>query len=308
MILSYWSLYWNQILLLRCAERGVRLKRGVNKKTGKDVLSQVAIVKTRDLKIRYLENYLDPSYYYNRVPDPHNILLKYCRKTEQKFDIISSVPIDPMHTIFQCALNWLIGETWIKGKTCKKGKFSKTHMASIESKLKKVKGCLPYAIEANIGFKEFEKFKVTWSSAERRAFLIYVAIVVLNDPLMDPEAYKILLSLQHAIMLIAGNKHMSRIPPAHLRKAQQHLTFVVERCQRLYGPDFPRYTFHCLLHIVPDLEANNCRLDYCSMFRYENSMKFFIHVLDRRGGHRVHAQIRNSLLRKKHSSVVLPPL
>jgi hypothetical protein len=37
-------------------------------------------------------------------------------------------------------------------------------------------------------------------------------------------------------------------------------------------------------------------------------MRFFAHVLDRRGGHRMHAQVRNALLRKVQSSIVLPPM
>ncbi|XP_047124387.1 uncharacterized protein LOC124807050 [Hydra vulgaris] len=125
---------------------------------------------------------------------------------------------------------------------------------------------------------------------------------------MKAEAYKILLAFQHAVMLLVGSGHNSKVPKEHLRKARENLLYLVEKCQKLYGADFPRYTFHCLLHIVDDLIANNCRLEYCCMFRYENSMKFFIHVLDGRGGHRVHAQIRNSLMRKKISNIVLPPI
>jgi hypothetical protein len=171
-----------------------------------------------------------------------------------------------------------------------------------------VKGCLPYAIQAAaVGTKPFEKFATIWSCTEKRVFILYVAIIIMRDPLMDVGAYKILLSLQHALLLLVGQRHLSAVPEEFLRKAEENLLYVVEKCQELYGQDFPRYTFHCLLHMVQDLRANNCRLDYCSMFKYENSMRFFVHVLSKRSGARVHAQIRNSLIRKKLSNVVLPP-
>jgi hypothetical protein len=182
-------------------------------------------------------------------------------------------------------------------------------MTSIEVKLKAVQGCLPYAIEAvGIGTKPFEKFNVSWSCSEKRIFLLYVAIVIFDDGFMDSDAYKIILAFQHAIMLIVGNRNCSEVPKEHLRKAKQFLIYVVEKCQKKYGSDFPRYTFHCLLHVVDDLVANKCRLDHCSMFKYENSLKFFSHVLEKRGGHRVHSQIRNSLMRRRQSTIVLPPL
>jgi hypothetical protein len=125
---------------------------------------------------------------------------------------------------------------------------------------------------------------------------------------MDEGAYQILLSLQHAVMLLVGSRHCSEVPADYRRKAKEHLLFAVEKCQEKYGPDFPRYTFHCLLHIVDDLAVNKCRLDYCSMFRYENGMRFFANVLNSGGGSRVQAQIRNALLRKRQSQAVLPPL
>jgi hypothetical protein len=201
-----------------------------------------------------------------------------------------------------------VDAAWIKGKKVKHGKFPKPLMRSIEDKMKKVQGCLPYAIEAAVGTKPFEKFGTTWSCSDRRAFLLYVALVVLDDPMIDPDAYKILISLQHAVMLIVGSGHCNQVAAEYLRKARQNLLYVVEKCQKMYGPDFPRYSFHCLLHVVDDLIANKCRLDYCSMFRYENAMKFFAHVLEGRGGHRVHAQIRNALMRKGQSSILLPAM
>lgn len=213
-----------------------------------------------------------------------------------------------MHTVFHCALDWLVEGAWIKGKQIKGGKFSATLMKSLEAKLKTVKGCLPYAIQASVGTKPFAKFGSLWSCAEKRIFLLYVSIVIMKDPLMDVQAYKILLAFHHAIMLMVGSRHLSEIAPQHAQKAKENILYIVEKCQKLYGQDFPRYTFHCMLHIIPDMLKNQCRLDYCSMFRYENSMKFFIHVLDTRAGHRVQAQIRNSLLRNNYSSIVLPPM
>jgi hypothetical protein len=200
---------------------------------------------------------------------------------------------------------------WIKGKIFTpqhKGKFSVKLMASIERKMRRVKGCLPYAIQAALGSKAFEKFGITWSCTEKRLWLLYVAPVVLRDPLMEENAYKIILAFHHAIMLLVGSGHLHRVPEVHLRKAQENLLYVIEKCQRMYGADFPRYVFHCLIHIVDDLRANGCKLDYCSMFKYENSMRFFAHVLDRRGGHRMQAQVRNALLRKRNSNILLPPL
>jgi hypothetical protein len=213
-----------------------------------------------------------------------------------------------MHTVFHCAISWLVHATWIKGKKVKGGKFSAKLMASIEKNLSNIKGNLPYAIEASVGAKPFANFNVTWSTSEKRIFLLYVGIIVLNDDLMDADAYQILLSFQHAVMLLVGSRHCSEVPEDYRRKAKQHLLYVVEKCQEKYGADFPRYTFHCLLHIVDDLAYNKCKLDYCSMFRYENGMRFFANVLNSRGGSRVQAQIRNALIRKRQSQIVLPPL
>jgi hypothetical protein len=233
--------------------------------------------------------------------------LKYHAKTNGEFNIITSIPLDPMHTVFHCALDWLIKDVWIEGKQKKSKQFEPELMKSLEYKLKKVKGCLPYAIQvAALGTKPLEKFAVSWSCAEKRIFILYVAIVIMKDVLMDPEAYKILLSLHHALLLLVGSRHLSTVPEEYLEKAEKIIIYTIEKCQELYGSDFPRYTVHCLLHIVGDLRANKCRMDYCSMFKYENSLRFFVHVLQRRSGARVHAQIRNSLLRKKISSVVLP--
>jgi hypothetical protein len=270
--------------------------------------NHIAIIKTKDLNLRTQKNYLDKKMYFNVQPDRNNVLLKYALKSNGEFDIIHSVPLDSMHTVFHCALSWIIEGAWIKGTKVKGGKFSKKLMRSIEDKLKKVQGCFPSAIEASVGTKAFEKFNVTWSCSDKRIFLLYVAIVVLNDELMDEDAYGIILSFQHAIMLICGSRHCSQVPLEHLRKAKEHLLYVVEKCQEKYGLDFPRYAFHCILHIVDDLAANKCRLDYCSMFRYENGMKFFSNVLNSRGGQRVQAQIRNALMRKRQSQFVLPPM
>jgi hypothetical protein len=283
----------------------------VSNKTGRDLLGHVAIVNTRDLVLRTAENYLDSSTYFNVHPDPKNILLKYCRQTEGEFDIVFNVPLDPMHTVFHVALTWLVEKVWIEGKVKIPqhiGKFSPALMASIEAKLRDLKGCFPYAIQTELGTKPFAKFGTIWSCSMKRIALIYVLPVILNDPLMEPQAYQIFLSFSHAVMLLLGSGHLQTVPEVHLRKAQENLLFVIRKCQRLYGKDFPRYTFHCLIHIVEDLRVNRCRLDYCSMFKYENSMRFFAHVLDRRGGHRMHAQVRNALLRKTQSNIVLPPM
>lgn len=293
----------------RCCERGVCIeKTTLNKKTGRPNKGHVCIVKTRNLKLRTAANYLDNRCYGRVRPQRDNILHKYSKETNGAFHILHSVPIDPMHTVFHCAITWIFEGAWFSGKNIKGGKFPPKLMASLETKLQTVKGCLPYAIGASgVGTKRLEKFGTTWSCAEKRVFLLYVSIVIMRDSLMEPEAYKILLSLHHAIMLLSGSRHMSPVPEQHLRKAQQHLLYVVEKCQRLYGVDFPRYTVHAMLHLVDDLRHNQCRLDYSSMFKYENSMKFFVHVLDKRAGARVHAQIRNSLIRRKLSNVVLPP-
>jgi hypothetical protein len=318
----------------RCDEEGIKLSKDVDdettaaadpsaaaaannqkkkkpktkKKATKKNKGHIAILETRNFNLRTQDNYLNKKMYYNVHPDPNNILLKYALKSNGTFNIIHSIPLDSMHTVFHCAISWLIEGAWIKGTKVKGGKFSAKLMASTEEKLKKVQGCLPYAIEASVGSKPFAKFNVTWSCSEKRIFLLYVAIVVLNDPLMDEEAYEIILSLQHAVMLLCGSRHCSEVPPDHLRKAKEHILFVVEKCQEKYGPDFPRYTFHCLLHIVDDLAYNKCKLDYCSMFRYENAMRFFANVLNSRGGQRVQAQIRNALMRKRQSHVILPPV
>jgi hypothetical protein len=289
----------------------VRLVKGINKNTGGDLLGHIAIVETRNLVLRTSENYLDSSTYFNVQPNPRNILLKYCRQTEGEFNIIHGVPLDPMHTVFHVALTWLVDAVWIQGKISTKehkGKFSPKLMAFIESRLKRLKGCFPYAIQTELGSKPFAKFGSLWSCSMKRIWLIYVAPIILKHPLMEPQAYMILLSFSHAIMLLLGSGHLHTVSETHLRKAQENLLYVIEKSQKLYGKDFPRYVFHCLLHIVDDLRANRCRLDYCSMFKYENSMRFFAHVLDRRGGHRMHAQLRNALLRKRHSNIMLPPM
>jgi uncharacterized FlaG/YvyC family protein len=285
-----------------------QMKKKKKKAAAKKNSSHIAILKTRDLNLRTQDNYLNKKMYFNVHPDPNNVLLKYALKSNGTFNIIHSIPLDSMHTVFHRALSWIVEGAWIKGTKVKGGKFSKKLMSSIEEKLKKVQGCLPYAIEASVGSKPFAKFNVTWSCSDKRIFLLYVAIVVLNDDLMDEDAYEIILSFQHAVMLICGSRHCSQVPLDHLRKAKEHFLYVVEKCQEKYGPDFPRYAFHCILHIVDDLASNKCRLDYCSMFRYENGMRFFSNVLNSRGGQRVQAQIRNALMRKRQSQFVLPPV
>jgi hypothetical protein len=296
-------------IICRCVEVGAKYEKGTfNKKTGQAVSGQVAIIHTKNLKPRTLENYLNRRYYMNVMPKKDNILYKYSLKTKGEFNIINSVPIDPMHTVFHGALNWVIHEVWVTGHLKADKKFSPALMKSLEFKLKNIKGCLPYAIQTQaLGTKPLEKFGVTWSCSEKRNFLLYVAIVIMKDPLMDVDAYKLLLSLHHAMLLLVGSRHLSTVPEQYLKKAHEHLLYVVEKAQFIYGIDFPRYVFHCLLHLVEDLRANQCRLDYCSMFKYENSMKFFVHVLDKRSGARVHAQIRNALIRRKLSNIVLPP-
>jgi hypothetical protein len=280
----------------------------ISKKTGRVLQGHIAICKTTKLRLRTTKNYLNRRCYMNVIPDKNNILWEYSKRTNGEFNILNNIPLDSMHTIFHCAITWLMEGVWFSGKVKKDAKFSPALMQSLELKLRKVKGCLPYAIHsAGVGTKPLAKFNSAWSCTEKRNFLLYVAIIIMRDDLMDVNAYKILLALHHAILLLVGSRHLSAVPEQYLKKAEENLLYVVEKSQRMYGLDFPRYTFHCLLHIVSDLRANRCRLDYCSMFRYENSMKFFIHVLDKRSGARVHAQIRNSLLRKKLSDVVLPP-
>jgi hypothetical protein len=271
------------------------------------VKGHVAITKTRKLKLRTPTNYLHRKCYLKVFPKKDNILLKYSQKTNWEFNIITSVPLDTMHTIYHNCLDWLFKGLWFEGKLKPKAKFSNELMESLESKFRKVKGRLPYAIQtAALGTKRLEKFAVNWSVSEKRNFILYVAIVIMKDDLMDPRVYKIILALHHALMLLSGSRHLSTVPEQFLKKAEDNLLYVVEKCQQLYDSDFPRYTFHCLVHIVQDLRANRCRLDYLSMFKYENALRFFVHVLEKRSGARVHAQIRNALLRKKISSIVLP--
>nr|XP_047142872.1 uncharacterized protein LOC124817116 [Hydra vulgaris] len=211
----------------RCGERGVSLCKGINKKTGGPRRGHLSIVPTRNLLMRTKKNYLDADMYHKKVPDPHNILLMYSKQTEGRFNILHSIPLDAMHTVYSCAVPWLFHYTWIDGKKVKGGKFSKALMDSLELKLKKVKGCLPYAIQVNIGTKPFKKFGITWSCAEKRIFLLYVAIVILRHPLMKAEAYKILLAFQHAVMLLVGSGHNSKVPKEHLRKARENLLYLV---------------------------------------------------------------------------------
>jgi hypothetical protein len=46
----------------------------------------------------------------NVMPKKDNILYKYSLKMKGEFNIINSVPINPMHTVFHGALNWVIHE------------------------------------------------------------------------------------------------------------------------------------------------------------------------------------------------------
>jgi hypothetical protein len=213
-----------------------------------------------------------------------------------------------MHTVFHVAIGWLFYHTWFKGDSVKGHKFSKPLMESLEGKLARIKGCLPYTIKSAIGTKPLSKFGTIWSCSEKRVFLLYIAIIIMHDPLMKPDDYKILLALHHAIMLLVGSGTMSEVHEADLRKAELNLIYFLEKCINEYSLHFPRYTVHCLMHIVNDLRKNKCRLDYCSMFKYESAMKFFTKICPRHGGHRTQAILRNALMRKSESSIVLPPV
>jgi hypothetical protein len=228
----------------RCGEPGARVQKAnlVDEKTGKQVKGHVAIIKTRDLPLRTQENYLDGKMYQNKFPDPENLLYKYSLKTNGAFNIIHSIPLDPMHTLYHCALNWIFDRTWVNGKTTAAGKLSANVLQNIEQRLRQVAGALPYTIKSGVGTKDFKKFGVNWSCAEKRVFFLYVAIVIFkdeDDDRMDKEAYNLLLALHHAAMLCSGSGHCSEINEEALRKAEEHFVWVIEQCQHLYGNNFP---------------------------------------------------------------------
>lgn len=284
------------------------MKLGVSRTDpNRAVLGHVCVIKTRNLHLRTQENYLEEGNYREAFPDANNILYKYSL-SQPEFNIIHSVPLDSMHTVFHVAIQWLFYHTWFKGDSVKGHKFSKHLMESLETKLVRIKGCLPYTIKSAMGTKSLMKFSKVWTCSEKRIFLLYISIIIMKDPLMKPNDYKILMALHHGIMLLVGSNHMSQVSTTNLRKAEEQLMYVLEKCENTYSSEFPRYTVHCLLHIVNDLRVNKCRLDYCSMFKYESAMKFFTKICPKHGGHRTQAQVRNALMRKSESSIVLPPV
>jgi hypothetical protein len=107
-------------------------------------------------------------------------------------------------------------------------------------------------------------------------------------------------------MLLVGSGTLSQVPEEELKQAEENILYFIEKCQKHYDNEFARYTVHCMVHIVNDLRMNKCRLDYTSMFKYENAMKFFTGICKKHGGHRLQAQLRNALMRRSDSLVVLP--
>lgn len=295
-------------MLSSCSCHGYRVKLGVSRNdANRPVYGHVTVIQTRDLPLRTQDNYLEVENYREAFPDPNNILYKYSLANPD-FNILYSVPLDSMHTVFHCAVTWILHHTWFKGDLVKGHKFPKPLMDRLEKKLALVKGCLPYTIKSAVGTKPLSKFSKIWSCKEKRIFLLYVSIVIMKDELMKPDDYKILLAFHHAIMLLVGSGTMAAVHEEDLRKAELNLLYFIEKCQKMYNNEFARYTVHCLVHVVNDLRMNKCRLDYCSMFKYENAMKFFTGICKKHGGHRCQAQLRNALMRKSQSCIVLPPM
>ena len=85
----------------------VRMPKGTNQKSKNQIFDHIAILKTWNLNLHTEENFLDKTLYKNVVP-MKNLLLKYLIQTHGHFNIITSISLDSMHTVFHCALTWLI--------------------------------------------------------------------------------------------------------------------------------------------------------------------------------------------------------
>ena len=82
---------------------------------------------------------------------------------------------------------------------------SAKHIVLIEQRISELEGCFPSLIHGKIGHLPYDKFLVSWNSAEKRIMLLFASIVVFRK-IVNEHVEEMISYLLIACGLIAGSR------------------------------------------------------------------------------------------------------
>ncbi|XP_076301622.1 uncharacterized protein LOC143219570 [Lasioglossum baleicum] len=180
--------------------------------------------------------------------------------------MVSQVPFDYMHLVLQGVTKKVISAL-ICGTYSRAVKLSSRHIRKINERMKLMyEYCPSDFVRRPRPLTLFTKFKAT----ELRQFLLYTGPVVMYELLNNEALYTHFLLLHSAIRILTS----AALVKTYSQFARIALKQFVNSCEFHYGPTFPSYNVHGLLHLADDVDKYGV-LDSYSAFAYENNMMFF---------------------------------
>lgn len=172
--------------------------------------------------------------------------------------LVSSFVLDSMHLVYLGVVKRLL-HRWIKGP--RPTKLSHLQVDIISEKL--------LALQPHV-LSEFSRKPRSlhdidrWKATEFRQFVLYTSLVALKS-VLDEALYSNFLCLTVVIFMLSNSNLLNH----YIDYAEELIAYFVDESVDLYGPSFPVYNVHSLIHIVDDARKFGC-LESISSFPFEN--------------------------------------
>lgn len=219
-------------------------------------------------------------------PDHHN---EDSPLEKLNVDMVNNFVIDPMHVVYLRVVKnlctaWQRGKPhivrkWVKNKKGggkyvyveskkrgrkREGKLTAGAIKALDRALENISASWPDEFSRRLRvFFEHE----AWKAVEGRAFVLYVAPVILAG-VLGTKQYNHFLLLHCALRILVSPELMK----TKLEVARDLLMKFVKRCKAIYSKAFTVYTIHCLLHLVDEVEKFG-GLESFGAFRFENHQR-----------------------------------
>ncbi|XP_071574407.1 uncharacterized protein [Temnothorax nylanderi] len=177
----------------------------------------------------------------------------------KNFNIISQIPLDPMHMIFigmkKIIKLWLSGPLKTRFLTSQKINNVSKFLLDIRPFIPREFARKPQALQD----------VAQWKATEFRQFLLYTGPVVLHKELPSDI-------FSHFLCLHVAVRILSQKNSEYIAYAENLLYYFVKCFITIYGPEFVSHNIHGLVHIT-DCVKQLGPLDTFSAFPFENFMK-----------------------------------
>lgn len=202
------------------------------------------------------------------------------------FGMVTGFPLDPMHTVYLCALkSWL--QKLTDGKKGTENPLPTAVTRKLEKKLTFFKNFTPVEFRS-ARLKSFNHLS-KWKAAEMRLFILYNAVPLFRG-VVEEKIFVRLCYIVVALFCIGGTS-AKPVPEKHLKFAQKLIEkFVSEIARDNFGTGL-KPTIHFMLHIVNDCRYHKCHLDRLGAWVYENGMRHTLNSVH--SGNRALEQIFN---------------